>query len=203
MTKVLAQAGISLADIYEVEGSIAGVDQLISEEVHLLHEMGGVIFSERLIGQLARVTTGAIAQNLSSDQTFEAPPDIYRVLGVYVQADVPGRTARAQVSLRDPTTGREIPIFVWDSTNDVETVIRLIEDGTLDDNASALVQTSPQVMPSMGIGTGQRLRVGEEIVFRPVSSGFGAGTVTITALVYLASSTVSGVGSHGLPIPAW
>ena len=129
MTKILGQAGTSLADVYDIEGSIAGVDQLLSEEVTLEHEMGGVIFSERLIGSIERLTTGALVQNTSWDLTLVTPPGIFRVLGVYVQADVGARSTRAQVSIRDPTSARELPLFIWDSANDLEQSIRIVENG--------------------------------------------------------------------------
>ena len=45
MVKILSQAGISLADLYNVEGSIAGIEQLDTRELPIVHEMSGTIFS--------------------------------------------------------------------------------------------------------------------------------------------------------------
>jgi len=203
MGKVLSQAGTSLADVYEVEGSIIGVEEIQSREVFLTHDMGSTISSERLIGFIERVDTGALAQATGFDVTLVAPIGIYRVMAIEVHADTTARTDRVQVSLRDPTTGREQPIFIWDTNNDVTSVIRMVDDGAAAANLFSLLQTRPQVMPVLGIGVGQRLRVGEEIVFRGSTTGFGAGDVTITALIYVATTVVAGVGSRGLPIPGW
>ncbi len=203
MSKILARTGMSLADLYDIVGSVAGVETLVSREVFLTHEMGGTIQSERMVGELERMTSTALAQSLTWDITLEAPPNIYRVLGVYCQATEAARTANVQVSLRNPATGREIPIFVWDSANDLETNIRIIDNGAAISSDIALVQTSPQTMPTLGIGDGQRRRVGEEIVFRGNTSAFGAGTIEIIALVYLGFPHIGDVSSHGLPLPGW
>ena len=206
MPKVLAQAGFSLADVYDVQGSIAGVDQLVTEEVHLVHEMGGTIFSERLGGAIIRATTGALNQSTTWDViTTGLPAGIWRVEGVYVQSDTAGRSDRAQVSLRDINAGREFPLFVWDATNDFQSDIRIIENGAAVGNDAALIQTSPVPnLPSLGIASGQRTqRVGEEIAFRGQTTAFGAGTITHTALIYIAFMRLRGVSSIGLPIPGW
>jgi len=195
---------MSLADVYNVEGSIAGIDRLESGEVSLVHEMGATIFSERLSGFIRRVVTAAELQSQTFDLTMTSlPAGPWRVLGVYVQAGDVGRTTRAQVSLRDPLSGREIPIFIWDVANDFESDIRIVENGSAASNDSALIQVSPAVMPSLGIGGGQPQRVGTEIVLRGSTSAFGAGTVVITALVYLGLSHIGGISSRGLPIPSW
>jgi len=206
MAKVLAQTGTSLADIYDVQGSVAGVDQLISEEVSLTHEMGATIFSERLAGAFERLTTGALLQNITFNITgVVSTLPIYRVLGVYVQTDVAARLTRAQVSLRDPTLGREIPMFIWDTANDIESQIDIIENGAAASVDTALIQANPGgAIPNLGIGVGQRLRVGGEIVLRGLTAGFGAGNVTVTALVHLAFTSVAELSnSRGVPIPGW
>lgn len=206
MPKVLAQAGTSLADIYDVEGSIAGVEEIDSREVHLLHEMGALLFSEQLVGRIERTTTGATPQNTTWDLAIPLPAGltgVFRVLGVYVQTDLAGRVNNVQVSLRSVALGREVPVFLWDTTNDVESDVRIVDNDAAAAAAFALVQTTPQVMPSLGVGLGQREQVGDEIVFRGLTSGFGAGNVIVVALVYLASLRTTAVSSVGLPIPGW
>lgn len=207
--KVLGRAGTSLADIYDIEGSIAGVDQLLSEEVHLEHEMGGAIFSERLVGTIERITTGALTQNTNFNFTAAGPPGTYRVLNVYMQADTAARVLFAQVSLQAAATTvlplREIPIFIWDDVNDVESRIRIIDNGAAVGGDTAMIQTRPMAMPTLGLGTGQRLMVGDAIVFRGVTAGFGAGTVEVVALLYVARAEI-GIGrlpQIGLPLPGW
>ena len=204
MVKILSQAGISLADIYDVVGSIAGVERLLPEDVFLIHELGGTVASERLSGNVQRATTGAILQSIVWNLTLPHPGGIYRILGVAVLADVTGRTARAQVSIRSIGTGREMPIFIWDTANDFTSNIVIAEDGGAAADQVALIQTSPQMgVPTLGIAAGQPAAVGDEIVFRGASSAFGAGNVTLVALVYLASSETDAFIAVGLPIPGW
>ena len=208
MTKILSQAGNSLADIYDVEGSIAGIEQLETQELPIVHEMAATIFSERLAGEIVRLDTGALAQNVAWDVILTSPPvGIYRVLGMIVLVDVVARVLLAQTSLRDPGTGREVPFFVWDTNGagDFESTVRIVDNGQSVANVTMLRGTTGPDLPTVGIAEGQPRRVGEEIVFRGQTRGFGAGTVTTTALVYLASGEVAqgALSSRGLPVPSW
>ena len=205
MTKILSQAGISLADVYDVEGSIAGVEQLLSREVSLVHELGATIFSERLNMQILRIPSGDIAQSVSWNDTVTMPASPpFRVLGVTVIVDTAGRTNRCNVSLRTPGQSREIPIWAWDSaTADSDMNVQLSDDG----GAIALTIMHvpviyPFVVPSLGLGA-QASQAMEEVVFRGAATGFGAGTVENIALVHVAFPTLGGVSSRGLPLPGW
>ena len=206
MVKILSQSGNSLADVYDVEGSIAGIEQLETRELPIMHEMGATIFSERLSGEIVRLPTGDLAQSTGFDVILTSPPvGIYRVLGVVVLADTAARTLIAQVAVRDITTGREMPFFVWSSVTDSEASIRIVENGGAA-AAQTIMRTSDNLqMPSLGIAEGQPRRVGEEIVLRGQTNAFGAGTVEVIALVYLASGEVSqgALSSRGLPVPSW
>jgi len=203
VVKVLGKAGTSLADVYDVKGSIAGVDELNSEEVSVVHELGATIFSERLNGFLFRLTTGAITQNTSFQLTLEVNLPIYRVLSVYVQIDTAARCTRAQVSLRQVQGGREIPMFIWDGANDFESSIIIVENGAAASTDSALIQVSPATMPIIGMGVAQPALVGDEIVMRGTTSGFGAGTVVVVALIYIANPQGVIGPAVGLPVPSW
>ena len=204
MVKILSQAGISLADVYDVEGSIAGIEQLRSEEVQLVHEMGATIFSERVSGAIRRATTGDINQSTTWDIVLtDLPAGVSRILGVSVFADVGSRVNDAAVSLRDPTGGREIPVFLWDSTQGVLVVARMRDDGAAAATFNVLASTlNIGAVPSMLIGEGQPQRV-NEIAFRGGTNAFGAGTVEVIMLVYLALAQVGGISSRGLPVPGW
>ena len=205
MPKVLSQSGITLADIYDVEGSIAGVEQLVAEDVTLHHEMGGTIFSERLSGTVRRVQSAALNQSVFFDLTMsDFPTGIWRVLGCLALANIAGRTSRLQIALRDPLAGREIPIFIWDSLNDAESLIRIIDDGAAAGSQLALIPSGQAVQtPNLGIGTSQPARVGQEIVVRGNTLAFGAGQVTLTVLVYIGFSQTTALSSRGLPVPGW
>jgi len=203
MTKILSQTGISLADTYDVEGSIAGIEQLESREVSLVHEMGGTIFSERLSGAIRRVTTGAILQNAAWDLILTDLPAVpTRVLGVVVFSDDDARISRAMVAIRDPLAEREIPIFVWDA-NEATVTVRMQDNGAAVTTENVLANAlGVATLPSMLIGSEQPQPV-DQVAFRGLTTGFGAGTVVTTALIYIGFSQVGGISSHGLPVPAW
>jgi len=204
VVKILSQAGNSLADTYDVEGSIAGIDQLETRELPIVHEMGATVFSERLSGAIRRATSGAILQNTNFDIILtDLPATPSRVLGVTVVTDVAGRVSTAAILIRDAGAGREMPIFVWDSGEQFM-VCRMVENNAAVGTLELLVTSLnlPGFPPSMIIGTDQPQEV-DQIAFRGRSTGFGAGTVTITALIYLAFSEVGGISSRGLPIPGW
>lgn len=203
MTKILAQAGISLADIYDIAGSIVGVEQLQSQEVSLVHEMGQTVFSERLTGTILRISTGNLLQNVTFGFTLTAPAGVCRVLGVSLFTDVAARLINANLSLRDSVNEREMPLFIWDSTNDIESTMNIDDDGTVGD-VTALVQTSPQPgIPNLVIGSTQRQSVGDLMRLRGTTAGFGAGNVVVTAIVYFGFASTTSISSFGVAIPGW
>ena len=203
MAKILAQAGVSLADIYNVVGSIAGIEELISREVHPFHEMGTTIFSERVSADIIRATSGDILQNTDFDVVLDELGEVpSRLLGVCVLTDAVARLNYAQISVRDPTTEREIPLFVWDN-NESSMVARIQENGAALTNWDYLASPlNGPAVPSMLFSTRQPLDV-NEIAFRGRSAGFGAGTVEVVALLYQAGPQLAGLSSRGLPLPSW
>ena len=207
MVKILSQSGNSLADVYDVEGSIAGIDQLETRELPIVHEMGHTVFSERLSGSIRRISSGALAQNLTWDIIIaDLPVTPTRVFGVACLVDTAGRTVVATVSVRTavPSGGeREFPIFNFDTTQGTATC-RIQDNGAAVANLNLLENglraAGPQ--PSMVIGNEQPQPI-DRIAFRGLTAGFGAGTVTVTALIYIGFSQVAGISSRGLPIPGW
>jgi len=207
--KVLAKAGDSLADIYDVEGSIAGVDQLISREVNLFHEMGHNIFSERMTAFLVPITSGAVAQSTAFDNApttvFEVP---IRILGCFVISNQAARLQRVSVFVRDATAGGEqdFPIFSWETAAgaDFERTIRMVLAGAAAANVTMYVPGDPgsAQSPSMIMGRNQPGPTWG-MVMRGVTTAFGAGTITTQAFVYTAFAQRRGISSRGLPIPGW
>ena len=200
--KILSQSGISLADAYDIEGSIAGVEQLDSEEVKVVHEMGGTMFSERLGGLLRRTTTGAIAQNIAISQVLNLPNVPIRIYGVAVLTDDSSRLSRISVSLRDQeATIQEHPIWIWNGT--ASQTVDITDDGTL--TTLSLLRPNPDSagdFPYLTFGTTSRNSIGQ-VAFRGLTTGFGAGTVTATMLLYHGFSQLGGISSYGIPIPSW
>lgn len=207
MPKVLAQAGTSLADNYDVEGSVAGIDELLSKEVFLLHEMGGQIFSERLKSHIILIETGLVAQSIESTINLIGLPDCpHRILDVTVISTSAGRTLNVAIDVVDPVTDREMPYLVWSNLVDAEATFRWSRDGAGPADESYLIPSLnlfPTLLTRQG-DTGQMAR----IRMRCVNDAFGAGTNNIIALIHLCrafplTSTPGTPSSHGLPIPGW
>lgn len=210
MPKILSRSGASLADIYDVEGSIAGIETLESTDVSLVHDLGQAIANERLGGTILQIGTGAILQDITWDLLLPSLPastnaSVSRILGISVIA-TQDRVDRATVSIHGPGAvgaGLEIPIFVWNTANDGSIVVRWLNSGTLNDAATYLRPAVPiPGMPSLLFGPAQP-QIMPAISFRGLTTGFGAGTVTVTCQVYMSWIELAGVRSFGLPIPGW
>jgi len=207
-SRIQSQAGVSLADTYAVPGSIAGIERLETHEVHLTHEMGGTIFSERLQGFLARAATGALLQNVNFNVELGVfPPSVNRILSVCVLADVVARTNHCVISIQNNVSGREMPIWWWDSADDGEQQVRWSDDGAAVAVFIALRQTGINRLPTLLTPLGDERQMGH-VFFRGATSGFGAGNVSLTALINVARPN-TGVpppgepSSFGLPLPSW
>jgi len=208
MVKILSQSGNSLADTYDVQGSVAGIEQLETRELPIVHEMGATVFSERYSTFIRSANTGAIAQSTAFNVVLnDLPGGAFRVFAIQVFIDTTARIDIASVAARDRGNDREIPIWIWDSTPDGEVRVRFVNDGAGAANVQFL-QPSPAniIIPHMMAGAGQPQFVGD-LAFRGTSNAFGAGTVTATVLIHLGFSAIGGVPgnttSRGLPIPSW
>lgn len=203
MAKILSQSGDSLADTYDVKGSVAGIDQLETRELPIVHEMGGTLFSERLSASIRRSTTGNINQNTEWDNVLaDLPATPGRILGVCVISSDANRILNASVSVQEQAGDREMPIFLWD-TNEQFLAARLVENGAAAGLFNFLANAlNIGTVPSMLIGTEQPQPI-DRVSFRGDTTGFGAGTVVATMLLYVAFSQVAGISSRGLPIPGW
>ncbi len=202
MSKVLSQSGISLADQYDVEGSVAGIEDLNSRDVSLVHEMGQTLFSERLGATIRRTSSGAIGQSDVWDNvivTFPTAP--FRILGVIVLSDDATRLSVVTVSIRSTQQVREMPIFEWD-TNEGAVTSRIDQEGAGAANTSTLIPARSTGWPTLGVGSLSRQEVGA-IAFRGSTNAFGAGDVTTIALIHIAFAQQAGLSSYGLPIPGW
>ena len=203
MVKILSQAGTSLADTYDVEGSVAGIEQLETRELPIVHEMGATVFSERFSGAIRRITSGDIAQNLSWNVVAtDLPAGPTRVFGITVfTPDDVSDLSDLGVMIRS-ADDREIPIFAWDS-NEANVRVPFEDDGGGVTNNVVLANAlDVATLPSMLIGGGQP-QVVNQIAFRGRTNAFGAGTVETIALIYIGFSEIGGISSRGLPVPGW
>ncbi len=205
--KILAQAGTSLADIYDVEGSVVGLESLDVGEVKAVHELGGTIMSERLTAFVQHTDGGALAQNLQFNfQGNDYHDQVTRILGVTLLTDFAARVRNACVSIQDLTNGREMPLFVWDTADDPEPRVRWSIDGAAV-GAFFHLRSLFNQFPSLVLRTGTE-RITTRLVCRGVNDAFGAGDVTVHMLVYIAfpshvAETPGEPSSHGLPLPSW
>lgn len=205
MVKILSQSGTSLADLYDVEGSIAGIEQLDTRELPIVHEMGATLFAERFNTTIRRGETAGILQNANFDiEITDLPSAVFRIFGVSVFINNTARVLFASVSVRAPNTLSEFPIWVWDQAVDIEVRARLAAGGAVSTRLLLrpvqLLEALPQMMAGEESPNATPVR---DIVLRGTTAGFGAGTVVITVLVHIGFSQLSGLSSHGLPIPSW
>lgn len=207
MVKILSQAGDSLADIYDVEGSIAGIDSLETNELPIVHELGATVFSERISANMRRGTSGGVAASTAWDvemANFGAGTAVVRILSIAVFVDTTARVDHVTVSVRDVLNGREVPMFAWDvNQGGVETAVRVREEGAA---AAETIMLTPKganaVLPNLLIGPGQPNEVAE-IAFRGITTAFGAGTVVATVIIQQCFAQLRGLSSRGLPVPSW
>lgn len=207
MPKILSQSGTSLADTYDVEGSIAGVDNLESRDVHLFDEMGGRVFSERLQSFFIRMTTGLILQDTNFDIIAGGVPDSpNRVLAISVLVAGGDRIDRASVSLNDTEGETDMVLFAWNTSSDVGIITRWEELGNLASDL-LLVPTAPPNLPALMTRTGPGKSM-PDLALRGRSTGFGAGTTECVAIIHICRANPGNPApgapsSHGLPLPGW
>lgn len=205
MPKIQGQSGSSIADVYEVVGGDLQIDEIDARDgIKLTHDMAATVFSERMSGRILRATTGAIAQDIPFDLTITDLPLIpFRVLGCNCIMSA-SRMEHVAIMLEESDSGREFPIWVWDVNLDSDVIqIRWSDDGAAaSDQIFLRPLAGPPQIPSMGFGSRQPTSV-RDISIRGVASGFGAGTVTLVALVYISFAEVRGINSRGLPVPGW
>lgn len=201
MAKILSKSGDSLADVYDVEGSIAGIDDLKSEDVNLVHEMGSTVFAERLSGTIVALGSGILAQSLAFN-TALVIPEFSRILGVQVMSDDASRVADFSVHVTSTfgAVSRDSPLFIWENA-DGSTICRVQIGGTLA-TLDALKPPLPAQVPNLIIGDDSPQAV-NTLSVRGATNGFGAGTVSTQALIYLAFPQIGGLSNRGLPLPGW
>lgn len=205
MVKVQSQSGNSLADIYDVRGSIAGVEQLETHELPIVHEMGSTVFSERLSGRVLTTNSGAVAQNTAIDQPIIAllVQPFGRIGGIFVFIDTTSRLTHMCVCIEEEAGGAGMPIWVWDGTN--EDAARVLIAGTPTNVITLRPNIAYTQVPNMLMGVSQPEQI-PNLTLRGLTSGFGAGTVQVTLnveLLFPVTAQSGALSSRGLPVPSW
>jgi len=202
MGKVLSQSGTSLADAYDVLGSVAGINQIRTEEVQLVHDMAPTLTMERMAARIFVMATAATAASTAFAVALTPPTaSAMRVYGVVVQVDTTSRMTEINLTARDPTNATEIPIWRWDGTN--EDTIRMDDGTALADQIVLRPDLAYNPLPMNMFGIDLLVHV-NQFRLRGTTSAFGAGTVLATAQIYIAFIDAPGaLSSKGVPIPSW
>jgi len=199
MPLIQSKSGASLADVYDVVGSIAGIEELLSREVSLTHDMAATIFSERMSSRILQTTTGAISQTETIDaEIVGLPATPFRVHGITLtDAGVAtvARMANMCVVMVAPD-GFETIIWMWDGTVEVQRMENDVKQILMPEVGFA------NCLPTMGMGGDQPATVPQMFV-RGNTLTFGAGTINIGIRTHISFSQLEGVSSVGLPIPSW
>jgi len=199
--KILGQAGTSLADAYDVEGSVVGVEELDAHAVKTVHELGGTMFSERISGTIANFETGDILQTITFNSSFTIAGAAIRLLGVALVADVTARILNASLHISDlPGGANDMPIMAWESGDD-EVPIRVKHGGVVA-SEFLLQPAQPPYIPNLLFGSETPGPV-PQLNLRGITATFGAGTVNLICIAYFAVPMVQGLSSKGLPYPSW
>lgn len=207
MVKILSKAGQSLADMYQVAGSIVGVDELETRELGIMHELGATVFSERFTTTILKARSAPTAQNTNIDMSFDGQSgtSMARVLGVAVFCNIAAQMATFQVSVhREPGVGTNVdqdyPVWIWGGDS---FPTRISLDGTLVQRDVLLGAPGQVHLPNFLEGSKQGTNPVLDLRMRGRTAGFGAGTETIWVLIYLAFTVSGGISDFGARIPSW
>ena len=207
--KILSQAGTSLADVYDVEGSVVGLENLDVSDIKGVHDLGPQIHSERLIVFGLIANTGNVLQSANFNVELGAFPDsINRVLSVFVISDTATAMRFCTVSITDPDTDADHPIWCWSSVDDVESFVRIdVGAGVATQFAMRPLSQVAGGLPTM-IGRTGATEAMPTLNFRGETLAFGGGNMVARAFIQImrpdpGAPAPGHPSSHGLPIPSW
>lgn len=204
-----ADVGSSLATIYDTVGQQSGGPQaqLETDRILLVHEMGHVIASELFALEVRRLTV-TTQQSLSFNAVIDDLPNgPFRILGfrTWVDAGVAADLNAVAVLQRNPDSGREVPLWVWNGG----TYINVRADTGVGVGTVAYLcptaadsRLNDSWLQSMG-SSAPRGRV-SALALRGTTAAYGAGDRTFTTDVLIAFMLPQvGTVQYGLPIPSW
>jgi len=203
LARILGTTGTSLADVYEVDGSIVDIDNLLSRDVNLVHDLGATMWAERVSQRLVQFTVAGVLQSADFGEVIFALPNTpARILAMTVFVDTASRLVRCAVSLRNNTLSASVeqPIWAWDEAT--EFTIRMAIGAGGVDLLTLLSKQEVDRIPLTRLGEDSPESM-ESLVVRGTTTGFGAGTLDITVNTLIEFAGLSGVSSHGVPLPGW
>lgn len=217
MTKTQAPYGSSLAPTYDTVGTKQSPSaDLRTDEIILTHEMGQVIFSERLqISHRHLISAATIQATAFNTVISDLPTSHYRIANIQCVIDDASIAADIEVASvlhRDVSNGREN--VLWTYHGATGSVARMVIDmgaGVTERELlipsaadSAIARAYQQlgrgfeegVTPSSGV---------RNLAIRGVTGAVFTGSRSITAIITVIHA-LPGAGqirSEGLPIPSW
>jgi len=198
--RILSQAGKSLADVYDVVGSVAGIDELHSREVHLSHDMASTIFSERMASRILQDSTPTTTQSDDFDsEILLLPATPFRIHGITIfngTLNTVARLANLVIVMRDELNTNDTIVWMWDGTVEIQRLEGAAKEVLMPEIGFA------GCLPSIGMGGDQPATVGQMFA-RGDTLAFGAGDITLGIRTHISFSQLEGVSSVGLPIPSW
>jgi len=209
MPIIQGDAGSTLAANYDVEGSQISISELLAQDVNLVHEMGGQIFSERARILLVKFTSIATAAStpfvLEQGGIVDAPN---RLLGFEAFGNNAGRVNNVSLAIRNTSTGREMPVWKWQTAvgEMTEIFVHWSDDGAAAGQTINYFTDVP--FAAQMLLRADLLGNMPSLIMRGVTGAFGAGTQIVTGVATLLVPTSLNPGpgepsSHGLPMPSW
>jgi hypothetical protein len=205
--RIQSRSGTSLADIYDVVGSIFGIEELEARELGVFHELGGTVFSERFSCVQRVISALAVPQSTAISVVLtDLPREPTRLMGVTVVtgAGDGAKLDRCNVNVRDPLSGVESVVWTVDGST-VQAVD--IDLGVGVAARDMLVGVPSQNFSPTFIGGIDQPHPNQasSVALRGLTNAFGAGTIGVFAILYLAFALPagSGISSYGLPLPSW
>lgn len=214
-----ADVGSTLSQHYDTQGQQMGSPgaEIEADRILLTHEMGTVMFGEKVRVRIRRLACLALNQSSTGEQILtDLPQGPWRILGLTVMT--PDATAVAadfsgvSLAMRDPDSQRETLLWGWNNATlvnfrySVDSTIGVAAHATfiptaVQSNAWSAMGLMPNFCVSSKLTPQQSV---SELALRVTTAAFGAGTRDVLANVAIgfALPSVGGIAS-GLPVPSW
>lgn len=211
-----ADAGSSLSRIYDTVGQNSGGPQaeLEADRILLVHEMGQVLFSERMVVRHRHIPSGAIAQSTNFAASItDLPLSPFRIIGITVASVDAGAVEADWASLvltqsDQSATPREHILWAWRPAQGSLLSFRLAMGAAVTDWGVFVPDSNCRFdlnMPGIGGSDSASSDTARTLNLRGATAAFGAGTREVIASIALVLPLAApGISSAtGLPVPSW